>query len=93
MCRDPLLISSDMSGMASESEVLSLGFGHQDCDPGCVMLEPVVGTMTSKLQHPGNSRDHFFHFGPLLGFSGSQPWSITLNHLILRYFLFSKVEF
>lgn len=47
--QDPLLIGSNVSSMASESAVLSLASGHQDCDRGCVMLEPAVGTITSKL--------------------------------------------
>ena len=48
------------------------------------MLEPGVGTMTSKLQFSGNSRDSYFPVGPILGCSGSQLWSITLRSLYLN---------
>lgn len=48
--RDPFCRhDSDMSDMVSESAVLSAVSGHQDCDLDRGMLEPAVGTMTSKL--------------------------------------------
>ena len=67
-----------------QSAVLAAAFGHSDCDLGEVMLEPGVGTMTSKLQFSGNSRDSYFPVGPILGCSGSQLWSLTLRSLYLN---------
>ena len=42
---------SSISGMASESAVLAAASRYPDCDPGDVMLESAVGTMTLKLCH------------------------------------------
>lgn len=49
LCSDPFCWHcSSQSGLASESGVLAVAFGHPAHDLGGLMLEPAVVTMTSK---------------------------------------------